>query len=245
MGDHRGVWSRLHDSGATMAQRILGWRLLHGGLPCNAYSSHCLRRPVEEGACTAEGCGGLETLTHAFMDCANIRGAVVWLLDVWHGISGSRPPHDARVILMDDDRVWKPLVAPRLWQLLRLAVLAAIWRARSSRIQYQSEAGGDLAPAAIAAAERDISMAINRDWTRTRLLDALSAGRVLQCNFSGRDASLSLEAFKELWACNGVLCQVSTATASRPTAMEIMAPVLWPMQVGVFTRWFCRDQVGL
>jgi len=232
VGNHRHVWTRLHESGATASQRHLGWRLLHAGLPVNAYSAHVQRRPPATGACIAAGCGCLETLTHAFLDCVKIRDAVSWLLDVWEAISGSRPPRDARVILLDDDRVWSPVVAPRLWHLLRLTVLTAIWRARCSRIQYQSEVDGDLAQAAIAAAERDICMAINRDWARSRLLDAFEAGHARQSDFSGRDASLSADGFANTWGFNGVLCQVAAASSTALAAMSIMDPVTWPMRMG-------------
>ena len=83
-----GVWHRLHHSGGSQAEVSLGWRLLHAALPVRAKVAYQLSKPLSEGVCQARGCTHQETLTHAFMDCQRVRGAVQWLLDLHEAITG-------------------------------------------------------------------------------------------------------------------------------------------------------------
>jgi hypothetical protein len=168
-----GVWLRLHRSGASQAAIGIGWRILHAALPVRAKVAYLLGRPLEEGLCEAPGCSCQETLSHAFLECDKVRGAVDWLLDLFETISGQRPPRDPRILLADDHRVWEARGGEgALWQFLRLTMLHHIWRVRSSRQVFQRRGDGDLATAAIAGAAADIQRAIGRDWARTRLGEA-------------------------------------------------------------------------
>jgi hypothetical protein len=192
-----GVWHRLHHCGGSQAEVSLGWRLLHAALPVRAKVAYQLSKPLSEGVCQARGCTHQETLTHAFMDCQRVRGAVQWLLDLLEAITGKRPPWDPRVILADDQRIWQPGGTEGnqlLWQRLRLTTLYHIWRTQSSRQRFEDNAG-DLTAAAIGGATADITASIQRDWARTRIVAAIEeAGGGHQCN-PRRDLSITVDDF--------------------------------------------------
>lgn len=210
-GDPGGVWERLHSSGGTQAAIGVGWRLLHAALPVRARVAYQLGLPLTEGICEAPGCNCQETLSHAFMDCPKVRGAVDWLLGLFERLTGRRPPRDPRVILVDDHRVWEPGGGKEdrdLWQRLRLIFLYNAWKARSSRSRCQASGGGDLVAAIIGGATADVVASIRRDWARTRLDATREEAGGQPCNFLGRDPSMSLEVFQALWARRGVFCQV-------------------------------------
>ena len=111
-GEHQrdpgGVWKRVHHSQGTQAAIGVGWRLLHAALPFRARVAYQLGLPLSEGVCEAPGCNCQETLSHAFMDCSKVGGAVDWLLGLFERLTGRRPPRDPRVVLVDDHRVWEP-----------------------------------------------------------------------------------------------------------------------------------------
>ena len=223
----RGVWRRLHQSGASQSAISFGWRLLHAALPVRSKVAHCLGRPLEEGLCEAPGCSCQESLSHALMDCEKVRGAIDWLLDLFEAISGRRPPRDPRVILADDHRVWGAGGAAEeqlLWQRLRLTVLSHIWRVRSSRQRYQRRGDGDLSEEVIRGASTEIQQAIRRDWARTRLVDTQEEAGGGFCGFSGRDPSLTKAAFLKLWAGNNVLCHPSSLAAG---GLYVCDPAGW------------------
>jgi hypothetical protein len=134
-----------------------------------------------------------------------------WLLDLWFKITNDRPPLDPRVLLLDDQRIWSPGPSKnkqQLWQRLRLIVLFSIWVSRCSREIYASAADGDISAAAIKLVEEDIKTAVNRDFTRTRIKEAMVEAAVGSIDSSGRDLSLSIDDFKARWAVNDILCSV-------------------------------------
>ena len=189
-----------------------------------AYYSHL---PLGEGLCEAPGCHCQETLSHAFVGCEKVTGAIDWLLDLFEAISGRRPPRDPRVLLADDHRIWGPGGSEEerlLWQRLRLTVLHHIWRARCSRHPYQERGTRDLSAKVISGAAEDLQRAIRRDWARTRLVAVLGEAGGEGCSFSGRDPAMSPEAFASLWARNNVLCRLSATAAD---GIVLREPSVW------------------
>jgi hypothetical protein len=219
-----GVWHRLHHSGGSQAEISLGWRLLHAALPVRAKVAYHLLKPLEEGECEARDCNQQETLSHAFMECQRVRGAVTWLLDLQEAISGRRPPWDARVILADDQRIWKPgatMEDQLLWQRLRLVTLYHIWKARSSRQRFEDN-GGDLTAAVTGSAAADIVASIRRDWARTKISTAIEEAGGAHLFSTRRNLSITEEVFKAVWTQGGVLCAVTG-----PGTMKINDPSAW------------------
>ena len=153
---------------------VLGFRLLHGTLACNAFTFYRTwgdrRGPhAHEACCSHAACRGqqLETLTHAFLECPAVQSAVDWLLNTWQALAagaGDQPPRDARVLLVDDHRVWAPPPnLAKLWHRLRLAVLYGIWHYRCRRTFCR---GRSLAALATRMAVDTLQRCIQRDWRR-------------------------------------------------------------------------------
>jgi hypothetical protein len=67
---------------------------------------------------------------------------------------------------------------------------------------------GDISAAAIKLAQEEIKSAIHRDFTRTRLKEAMAEAAISNVDSSGRDLSLSMDDFKAKWTANGILCSV-------------------------------------
>lgn len=225
-----GVWHRVHHSGGSQAEVSVGWRLLYAALPVRAKVAYHLSKPLCEGGCLARGCAQQETLSHAFMDCQRVRGAVQWLLDLHEALSGRRPPWDPRVILADDQRVWRPGTTVEdqlLWQRLRLTTLYHVWRARSSRHRFE-DGSGDLTAAVVGGAAADISASIRRDWARTRMAETMEEAGGAYLYSSRRNLSITVDAFKAMWARRGVLCNVS----GQPSTMVLREPSTWVVQGG-------------
>ena len=225
-----GVWHRVHHSGGSQAEVSVGWRLLYAGLPVRAKVAYQLSKPLGEGGCQARGCTQQETLSHAFMDCQRVRGAVKWLLDLHEALTGRRPPWDPRVILADDQRIWRPgptVEDQLLWQRLRLTTLYHVWRARSSRHRYE-DGRGDLTASVTGGAAADISASIRRDWARTRMAATMEeAGGAHLYSFK-KNLSITVDAFKAVWARGGVLCTVR----GQPSTMVLRSPSTWVVQAG-------------
>jgi hypothetical protein len=152
-----------------------------------------------------------------------------WLLDLWFKITNDRPPLDPRVLLLDDQRIWSPGPSKnkqQLWQRLRLIVLFSIWVSRCSREIYASAADGDISAAAIKLVEEDIKTAVNRDFTRTRIKEAMVEAAVGSIDSSGRDLSLSIDDFKARWAVNDILCSV-VLSANGSASLQVQDPATW------------------
>ena len=92
-------------------QRLVCWRVLHGQLGCNAFLHHvnpslfaskCCATP----ACCQQRC--VETLTHAFLECPEVRPAVEWLQQTWEQLAGERyaVPLTPAFLLADDPEGW-------------------------------------------------------------------------------------------------------------------------------------------
>ena len=94
------VWKRLEDKTMHRPFRITCWRLLHGCLGCNAFLAHVRgeRAPDDAALCGVPACsaaGTMETLTHVFLECPEVRPAVAWLRGTWKALFASaQPPRD-------------------------------------------------------------------------------------------------------------------------------------------------------
>jgi hypothetical protein len=225
---HQEPWRRINESELPLSHRGLAWQLLHGVLPCKAFIAHRHRKqPGEDGGC--EACGFLETLSHTFISCTKVKGVMDWLIHLWFKITGDRPPLDPRVLLLDDQRIWSPGPSKnkqQLWQRLRLIVLFSIWVSRCSREIYASATDGDISAAAIKLAEEDIKIAVHRDFTRTRIKEAMVEAAVGSIDSSGRDLSLSIDDFKARWALNDILCSV-VQSANGSVLLQVQDPTTW------------------
>ena len=232
--DNRGYdcvkpWLRLHDSQLSRPQQTTAWRILHGALKVNGLRSFLhAHLPSSSAYCTHPAClhaRAVETLSHSFLDCPAARPALVWLQDLWEAVAGERPPLDARVLLADDHRVWRPgeeAALGQLWTLLRVAMLHAVWQCRS----YRHELVGSFSAAAVTRVVVYVRTAIERDWLRAnedvRLLSDMPADY-----FRGRDPQMEMDAFLACWAHRGVLCSIHGGHLA--LHLSLQAPVPMPV----------------
>ena len=225
--DFNQPWRRLHDSQLSRPHRVTAWRILHGALKVNGLRS-ALRAnlPSSSACCSHPACldaCAVETLSHAFLDCPAARPALVWLQDLWEVVSGERPPLDARVLLADDHRVWRPgeeAALGQLWTLLRVAMLHAVWHCRS----YRHELVGSFSAAAVTRVVVYVRTAIERDWLRAnedvRLLSDMPADY-----FRGRDPQIAVAEFLACWAHRDVLCSIQGGHLALHISLQAPVPV--------------------
>jgi len=75
-------------------------------------------------------------------------------------------------------------------------------------------------------AEEDIKIAVHRDFTRTRIKEAMVEAAVGSIDSSGRDLSLSIDDFKARWALNDILCSV-VQSANGSVLLQVQDPTTW------------------
>ena len=175
-------WAALWASPMPNRTKVFAYRLLHASLPCRALLGFMCSKERGYAACQCcHAVGGstprpLETYSHVFLECPTYRPAVLWLLDLWQHISGTRPPDCARVIVADEQGVWQQAPNPgsahaSLWMVLRTMLLQCIWVARESRDSRKQTAGA-VVRSFIAAVRAEIQLHYNRSHR-------LSAGLLL------------------------------------------------------------------
>jgi hypothetical protein len=200
------VWRRLYEGNFLPREAVsLAWRVMHGQLYCGAFWGRI--RPnlgLQAACCKAPMCvAQLETLTHMFMGCPVVSPACDWLLDVWHAVSGVRPPRDARVLVADDDRVWHPEASlGPVWLALRVLYLHAVWRCNVlRRVAHKPFT----ATAVVAMVVRDVRRVLKYVWART-VNGTVSVFGIVQFTAAARAQRLSQ--FAEAWCHGGVLAVV-------------------------------------
>jgi hypothetical protein len=164
------------------------------------------------------------------MNCPSIKPAFLWLCDLWEKLTDQRIPWDARALLLDDQRYWKPAGpkgTQRLWQRLRAATLHSIWVVRCKRSEFESRVDGDISAAAITLTQVSIRGDIRREWAQTRLIDTLAEGGFGHINTSGQQLELPMETFEEHWTLRDVLCSVTLDPATGKHSLHVKNPVTW------------------
>lgn len=225
-------WSRLLNPGLSRSHVATAWRILHGAILVRGLQVHLdPRLPPSAAYCTLPECQRrrhIETISHAFMDCPAARPTMDWLRDMWAAITGQPgPPMDARVLLLDDTRVWSPLAAGALWTHLRTATLHALWHCRSWRMDQVSPA---------ARVVQVLTQAIQRDWARVNpnlQQMAAASGSIPAFMFKGRSPALSLDDFKATWCHRDVLCAVEgDGEGTLSLRLSLLLPVPIPAHPG-------------
>jgi exonuclease III len=235
---HRKVWQRLHGCKELPREAVsMAWRVLHGQLYCGAFWARVRESAtLNDACCVGHTCvKQLDTLSHMFVECPSIVPALEWLLDVWHAISGNRPPKDARVVVADDHRVWQPQsqVLGHVWTVLRVLYLHAVWRCA---VIHRMTGQMVVSSAVIAMVVRDVRRVLQCEWARVLDGGAALAGSV---PLSAEAQPLAVAAFKEKWCMGEVLAcvqQVEGAycklclkfTSSWPVAIPSLSSIAGP-----------------
>jgi hypothetical protein len=219
--------------------KVHGWRLMHAAVPCNAYAAS--RRVDVQSCCQAACCAARgrrraldETYMHLYLECPEVSKAAVWLRDLWHALTGTRPPEDPAVLLGDLAARW-PDYPPteslqQLWTCLRLTLLFHIWRLRCQR---RVGAAGAVAVvrATIASLRDSMQQRFYRVARVEDLYDRLPARLVV-----GGVEAKDLGGFTSVWCHGGVLCTVAAEPVTgRPHLTVLLTeqhPVVAPQENG-------------
>jgi hypothetical protein len=234
----RAAWRRLWEVPLDNRVKTLAYRLMHGALPCGAYrGAHggggsvfgCPFAP-----CAQEPVPPLATLTHLFVACPAYASARAWLADMWEALGGQRPPLTAEVLLGDRLDAWPDAPAAaqlRLWEILRLAWLFAVWDVsnRPARADRSSRA-------VVAAVVGRLRAAMQAQWClclQEERLYAVLPGSALQ----QRVPELEVSEFVSVWSAGGLLCvlDVGPAPGAAPVLrvrLSMQHPVAAPAAAG-------------
>ena len=241
---YKKAWAKLLDPTLARSHRITVWRIMHGSLMVNAFRmrlDHLL--PARAACCQHPPCTQsrqLETLTHCFLECPAVAPAVDWLLDVWHALSGARPPRTAEVILADLPTANTPMHP--LWTRLRVALLGCIWHCRCIRHTMPHSPNSSLATTAAAMAVDHIRHCIWRDWVRVSEGDrgGLQEQQLLEHGLvQSTRAELKFTTFIESW-CEGPregtrVASVDGDESGGNATVAIHLSYTWPKPVPGFT----------
>jgi hypothetical protein len=140
----------------------------------------------------------LDTLTHAFVSCPVTASVLLWFAGLWQQAQpgAAAPVGDARVMLLDDSRVWAPPPAKQwTWSYLRLLLLECLWEQRVASQSGQRFTARMVARRFRAAAQRQMQ----QDWARVGEDVRLDAGVPLSW-LRGRKPELDAATFAARWA---------------------------------------------
>jgi hypothetical protein len=209
---YRRVWERLHGQlGLPRPAVCSAWRVLHGVLYCGAFRARLDDRlPARAACCMCPGCEGhLDTLSHSFVTCPAVGPAADWLLALWGAVAGQPPLKDARVLLADDDRVWRPEVGGAclwpLWSAMRVLYLHAVWCCRTGQRLRGAPFGARQVVGMLVALLRKH---IQQDWARA--LRAPVSEPDLQAHWvrGGYGQAWTVQRFRDKWCLGDVLARV-------------------------------------
>jgi hypothetical protein len=141
-------------------------------------------------------------------------------------------PSSPEVLLADDLGSW--LGAPagkssqQLWTRLRVATLGAIWQVRCERDAGSLQQGVSLARRAATLALSSVEAGIWRDWARAGDVAPASLPSMCAAWFRGFDVSITLEAFKQMWATPAYFCEVQEQQGHQPQLVLRLGGPLCP-----------------
>jgi hypothetical protein len=227
--EYKKAYKRLFLPHLPREAKCLSWRILHGSLFCGGFLCHFLgAQALPDACCKSPNCQSqLETLSHTFLLCPDVKPAARWIFNVYAAVAGSAveltDESMSLVLLADDHRVWKPEDQLQdLWTTLRTAFLHAVWTLRSYR---RININASVSPAAIAAmVVKAVTAAIKNDWVRAST-DIRTATDVCCSWFKGRNPVMEESEFIARWCYRGVLCSIQGGnvhvafTTSQPTSI--------------------------
>jgi exonuclease III len=137
----KAAWQRLWRAPVSNIAKSLAWRLMHNRVLTGLYWSAHQQPSAQQQhrhLCHQPSCVGvalrqrpLDSLSHLVVSCPTYEPARQWLSDLWHAITGRRPPLTAAVLLGDYDPAWpdypRPCDLVDLWSAVRITWLHAVW----------------------------------------------------------------------------------------------------------------------
>lgn len=212
---------------------------MHNRMPTGLYvsahqglSSHHPRRHL----CQQPSCVGiigqqrpLDSLSHLVVSCPTYQPARQWLSDLWHAITGKRPPLTAEVLLGDYSPAWPdyPRQCNRmdLWSAVRISWLHAVWL--TSRDPNPSERHANAVVFRVVMALRE-QMRVHFGWCD---IGGLVFDRLPTRLGQTPAKETTLAKFRDTWAVNEVLCaaqELASGAKVLTLKLTMTAPVAAP-----------------
>ena len=230
------VWRRLRRTPAPREHRFLAWQVMHGSLPCAAWLAYVgsLAGTGWGGSggplCLAPECsasGASESLLHVFLECPGAAAVAGWVSRLWgEVVRGPGPPCVPQVFLAGDYEVWCPGRGQLsvLWEILRLAFIFFVWRARCAC----RARGAALQPGRVAARiVAYLQLRMRQDFLRTGEHSAAFAA--LSGHWVPSRQPLRQDIVQARWCFNNVLaCQEGDGTGPFVVRLGFAHPVPLP-----------------
>ncbi|KAL3149874.1 hypothetical protein ABBQ38_013239 [Trebouxia sp. C0009 RCD-2024] len=210
LSEWRRLWELASAAYFNRQHRVLWWRILHGCVMCGAFSAYIGRATVEQACCPYACCSSPaqpQTISHMFLECPMAATVISWLCRLWQAMTGHLPDASVATILAASTSEGQCASDALLqtWHRLRLAVLHSIWtaaRIAASSTHASSQASQLSSQSHLASrlALKTVTSMIHHDWVKCND-DVRQLAGVCSSWLRGRDPSMTLEAFRNLW-CN-------------------------------------------
>ena len=230
LSEWRRIWELANAAYFNRQHRVLWWRVLHGSVMCGAYRAYIGRATPEKACCPFACCSSLsqpQTISHMFLGCPVAATVVSWLCRLWQAMTGHLPDASVATMLAASTSEGQCVSDALLqtWHRLRLAVLHSVWTA--AQIAASSSQGPPLASPpgphshfASRLALKTVVAMIHHDWAKCTD-DVRQVAGVCSSWLRGRDPSMSMEAFQQLWCHNSTLASVHTVLTGTEERLEL------------------------
>ncbi|KAL3136231.1 hypothetical protein ABBQ32_007243 [Trebouxia sp. C0010 RCD-2024] len=231
LSEWRRVWELASAAYFNRQHRVLWWRILHGCVMCGAFSAYIGRATMEQACCPYACCSSPnqpQTISHMFLECPMAATVIGWLCRLWQAVTGHLPDASVATILVASTSEGHCASDALLqtWHRLRLAVLHSIWTAAriaasSTHTSTQASQSSSQSHLASKLALKTIVSMIRHDWVKCTD-DVRQLSGVCSSWLRGRDPSMTLQAFRDLWCHHDALASIHTAHTGTEDKLELV-----------------------
>ncbi|KAL3135291.1 hypothetical protein ABBQ32_007489 [Trebouxia sp. C0010 RCD-2024] len=216
---------------------------------CGAFSAYIGRATMEQACCPYACCSSPnqpQTISHMFLECPMAATVIGWLCRLWQAVTGHLPDASVATILVASTSEGHCASDALLqtWHRLRLAVLHGIWTAAriaasSTHTSTQASQSSSQSHLASKLALKTIVSMIRHDWVKCTD-DVRQLSGVCSSWLRGRDPSMTLQAFRDLWCHHDALASIHTAHAGTEDKLELVVNLsdMVPVQYNCFSFFF-------
>ncbi|KAL3134186.1 hypothetical protein ABBQ32_008101 [Trebouxia sp. C0010 RCD-2024] len=167
-------------------------------------------------------------ISHMFLECPMAATVIGWLCRLWQAVTGHLPDASVATILVASTSEGHCASDALLqtWHRLRLAVLHSIWTAAriaasSTHTSTQASQSSSQSHLASKLALKTIVSMIRHDWVKCTD-DVRQLSGVCSSWLRGRDPSMTLQAFRDLWCHHDALASIHTAHTGTEDKLELV-----------------------
>ncbi|KAL3158997.1 hypothetical protein ABBQ32_010999 [Trebouxia sp. C0010 RCD-2024] len=186
---------------------------------------------MEQACCPYACCSSPnqpQTISHMFLECPMAATVIGWLCRLWQAVTGHLPDASVATILVASTSEGHCASDALLqtWHRLRLAVLHSIWTAAriaasSTHTSTQASQSSSQSHLASKLALKTIVSMIRHDWVKCTD-DVRQLSGVCSSWLRGRDPSMTLQAFRDLWCHHDALASIHTAHTGTEDKLELV-----------------------